>query len=318
MILSIIIPVYKVEKYIEKCLLSCLSQDISLKDYEIIVVNDGSPDKSSVIAQSVKSNYENVYVFNQKNKGLSVARNVGFEKSKGEYVWFVDGDDWIENNCLGRICNLLHDNPDILQLQYRLVYEDTMIIKDVPGCYIKGTNSGPEVIRQGGLPAPAQFCIYRSQFLRDNNLLFVPGIFHEDSEFKPRATYLANKVMSDMIVSYNYLQRTSGSITSHFKLKNGLDLIFVMNNLLKFIDDQKIAFSYRRSFYRMIGLNMNTLLAGLNRLNEVDKRFLIDEIYENKCLFRYMIFSNRFKYQIEGTLFFLNLKLGLKLYHLLK
>lgn len=317
MILSIIIPVYNVEKYIEKCLISCLNQDVPSKDYEIIVVNDGSLDNSDVIIHNIERLYSNIRVINQENRGLSIARNIGFQNSRGKYIWFVDSDDWIENNCLGRICNLLNANPDILQLQYRLVYEDSLITRDI-FCHIEGIKSGPDVIRKGGLPAPAQFSIYRSQFLRDNNLLFVPEIFHEDSEFKPRVTYLANKVMSDMVVSYNYLQRTSGSITSKFKLKNGLDIIFVMNNLLKFIDDKKITISYRRYFYRMIGLNMNTLLAGLVKLNEVDKRLLIDKLNKNKYLFKYMIFSNRLKYQIEGVLFFFNLKLGLKFYCLLK
>ena len=318
MILSIIIPVYNVEKYIEKCLLSCLNQDIPSEDYEIIVVNDGSPDNSDKIIQNIKKSYSNILVFNQKNKGLSEARNTGFKNSRGKYVWFIDSDDWIEKNCLGRIYNLLKINPDILQLQYRYVYEDTWLEKEIPIYRIKGIKSGPEVIRQGGLPAPAPFSIYRSQFLKDHDLAFVPGIYHEDSEFKPRVTYLAKRIISDTVVCYNYLQRTSGSITSNFRLKNGLDIIFVMNSLSRFTDNQKIPFKYRPSFYRKIGLNMNTLLAGLSRLNEKDKRILIDKLNMNKYLFRHMIFSDRLKYQVEGTLFLINLKFGLKLYHLLK
>lgn len=318
MILSIVIPVYNVEKYIEKCLFSCLSQDLPFNDYEIIVVNDGSLDNSRNLIQGIKDRYDNISIIDQENKGLSEARNTGFKKAKGKYVWFVDSDDWIEANCLGHICGYLNEDLDILQLQYRLVYENTGVEKEIPVCCIGGVKSGLQVIRQGGLPAPVQFSIFRSQFLKDNNLSFVPGIFHEDSEFKPRATYLANKITSDTVVCYNYLQRNSGSITSSFKLKNGLDIIFVMNSLLLFTKVQNIPFVYRRSFYRLMGLNMNTLLSGLFKLGDVERQILVDELYKNKSLFRYILFSNKLKYQMEGMLFSLNFKLGLNIYKLLK
>ena len=318
MILSIVIPVYNVEKYIEKCLFSCLNQDLPFNDYEIIVVNDGSLDNSRNLIQGIKDRYDNISIVDQENKGLSEARNTGFKKAKGKYVWFVDSDDWIEENCLGRICGYLNEDLDILQLQYRLVYENTGVEKEIPVCCIGGVKSGPQMIRQGGLPAPVQFSIFRSQFLKDNNLSFVPDIFHEDSEFKPRATYLANKITSDTVVCYNYLQRNSGSITSSFKLKNGLDIIFVMNSLLRFTKVQNIPFVYRRSFYRLMGLNMNTLLSGLFKLGDVERQILVDELYKNKSLFRYILFSNKLKYQMEGMLFSLNFKLGLNIYKLLK
>lgn len=94
--LSIIIPVYNVELYIEKCLQSCLSQDIPYDEYEIIVVNDGSPDGSLAIAESIAKTTTNMTIISQKNGGLSAARNTGMSVAKGEYIWFVDSDDWIE------------------------------------------------------------------------------------------------------------------------------------------------------------------------------------------------------------------------------
>ena len=97
--LSIIIPMYNVEPYIEKCLLSCLNQNIPHADYEIIVVNDGSPDGSLGIARRIASTVDNMLIVSQENGGLSAARNKGLSYAKGEYVWFVDSDDWIEENC---------------------------------------------------------------------------------------------------------------------------------------------------------------------------------------------------------------------------
>ena len=130
MMLSIIIPVYNVERYVEKCIRSCEMQDVT--DFELVVVNDGSTDNSLSIVEQVSKEYENIAIITQKNQGLSAARNAGLQVARGEYVWFVDSDDWIEPNCLGRITKKLKDGLDILQLQYRNAYEDASLNSDGP------------------------------------------------------------------------------------------------------------------------------------------------------------------------------------------
>ena len=123
--LSIVIPMYGVEKYIEKCLMSCIQQDSILGvEYEIICVNDGTKDRSAEIAKQIAANYKGVVVFDQENGGLSAARNTGLSFAQGEYVWFVDSDDWICENSIGRIIDKLVDDIDILQLQYRWAYDE--------------------------------------------------------------------------------------------------------------------------------------------------------------------------------------------------
>lgn len=317
--LSIVIPMYGVEKYIEKCLMSCINQDINLgHDYEIICINDGTKDKSAEIAKLIAANYDGVQVVDQVNGGLSAARNIGLSLAQGEYVWFVDSDDYIEENCLGRIVSYFKDKLDILQLQYRLVYEDETPSLDIKFCQIEGIKSGLEVVVQGGLPAPAQFSIYRSQFLKENNLEFVRGIYHEDTEFKPRVTYLAKKITSDTCISYNYLQRLSGSITSNFKLKNGLDLLKVINSLLAFAEQQNMANRYRKHLYRRIGMNMNSLLIGISQLCKGDKLVLIKELKNNMHVFDCMIQSGIPKYQMEGLFYKIHISLGLFLHHLIR
>ena len=124
MTLSIIIPVYKVEKYLRKCLDSCLHQNISKEDYEIICVNDGSPDNSAQILDEYAAKHPNIRVVTQTNQGLSMARNNGLAVAQGDYVWFIDSDDWIEENCLAGICSALKSNPDLLQLNHQLTFED--------------------------------------------------------------------------------------------------------------------------------------------------------------------------------------------------
>lgn len=315
MILSIVIPMFGVEKYIEKCLMSCINQDVEIGcDYEIICINDGTKDKSAEIAKQIAANYTGIVVVDQENGGLSVARNNGLEKAQGDYVWFVDSDDYIEENCLGRILSFFKNELDILQLQYRHVYEDETPPLDIKICKINGIKSGQEVTEQGGLPTPVQFSIYRTKFLRKHKLNFVKGIYHEDAEFKPRVTYLAKTITSDFHISYNYLQRLSGSITSGFKLKNGLDLLKVMNSLLAFVNQQKMPKRYSKHLYCRIGMIMNSLLNGMHQIFEEDKSILINELKKNKHIFDYIIQSGVIKYQIESFCFKVNISLGLFLH----
>ena len=314
--LSIIIPVYNVELYVEKCIRSCADQNFS--DFELVIVNDGSTDSSAAIVNQVAKDYNNITVIHQANQGLSAARNVGLKAARGEYIWFIDSDDWIEQNCLERICNKLKDDLDILHLQFRYVYNDPNLNYDGNKTVIDGVKSGKDVTLYGGLPAPVPFSIYRLDFLKDNKIEFTRGIYHEDSEFKPRATYLAQRIASDSEVSYNYLQRTSGSITSKFRLKNGLDILYVMNSLMDFADSQHMDKACRKVFNNNVGLDMNTLLLGYRQLAESDKTLLEKELLKQKRLFKAMIKCGNFKYRLEGLAFFLNVRLGLMLHQMIR
>ena len=108
--LSIIIPAYNVDQYLDRCIESCESQDIHQNDYEIIIVNDGSCDKSLNIANALANKYSNVNVISQENQGLSIARNTGMTLAKGNYIWFVDSDDYIVKNCVGSVLALCEKN----------------------------------------------------------------------------------------------------------------------------------------------------------------------------------------------------------------
>ncbi|MDH6343381.1 glycosyltransferase involved in cell wall biosynthesis [Parabacteroides sp. PFB2-12] len=175
--LSIIIPVYNVEAYLEECLNSCLEQDIPHADYEIIAINDGSPDGSLAILERYADKYPNITVLSQENKGLSATRNRGIEVAKGEYIWFIDSDDWIERNCLSST----------------LGFSEDMVMFD--GLYgAIGNNISKEIFKEVSLEKPhinficISPCVYlfKRTFLVDNNLKFIEGLFFEDTEFTPR------------------------------------------------------------------------------------------------------------------------------------
>lgn len=313
--LSIIIPVYNVEQYIGRCLQSCLCQpDVTAEEYELVVVNDGTKDRSMAIVEEMVGNRANVTVINQQNQGLSMARNAGLKAAKGEYVWFVDSDDWIEEDCLSGIIERLEQTKvDILQLQYRNVYTDGTP-SDEHYTTIKGVMPGKEWFVQNAYHAAVPFMVYRRELLMRNRLSFYPGIYHEDSEFKPKVVFFSEWCASYDKVAYNYFKGNAGSITAMLKLKNGIDLFTVMNSLYAFVEEHQVAGMYRRSFYTQIGAAMKTVLRTLDMVSREEADMLKQMMRDNRHLLRCLCRCNDIKMQLGGLLLCLNLNIGLKIY----
>jgi len=126
--LSIIVPVFNVEKFLEKCILSLVNQDIDCHVYEIIAINDGSTDSSSIILENLKQKISNLIIINQENKGLSGARNTGFNAAQGDYIICVDSDDYLLPNTLKHLLYLVKkNNLDILEFAALGVDENQQI-----------------------------------------------------------------------------------------------------------------------------------------------------------------------------------------------
>lgn len=282
--LSIIVPVYKVELYIEKCINSLVKQDVPYSDYEIIIVDDGSPDKSMDIVSQKFSDYDNIKIVKKENGGLSSARNAGFRQASGDYIWYVDSDDWIEENCLGNIFLEFQDSPDTIAL--------TSFIPegDWSHSYYNKTDI---TIRTGlGLCASshltaAQFYICRREFLENKNLHFFEGILHEDSEYTPRMLYLANSLKLYNTAVYHYLKR-EGSITNVVNPKRCYDYIVVCNHLIQF--NNTIVFEEdKKAFSNVIS---NALLELLALSRKADKK-------------TYDIISDYFRTEVNAVAFFI-------------
>ena len=129
-ILSIIVPVYNTEKYLETCLESLLNQDIDKSMYEIICINDGSTDGSLAILQEYAKNYDNIVLIDKENEGVSIARNVGIEKAQGDYIWFIDADDWVARQCLGVIKSEIEKyDPSVVQISFDWIKAEWRIEK---------------------------------------------------------------------------------------------------------------------------------------------------------------------------------------------
>lgn len=314
--LSIVIPVYNVEKYVEKCIRSCERQNVSPEDYEVIVVNDGSPDGSLAVVERVAADYTNIRVISQQNQGLSAARNTGIDVAKGEYIWFVDSDDWIAENCLGDIFKKLTDNLDLLQIGFELVYDDASLNKESELNEIDGITDGVTQTIKGGLYTPGPFVIHRRQYLNDNNLRFKEGIFHEDGEFRPRSILPAKKIASLNKVCYYYYQRNGDNIMSSFKEKNIKDIFGIMLGLMEMADKQSD--KVRIALYEKIGSFFNTLLNGLYHSKFTNFEAVKPYFKSNRILFNRIMKCNNLKYKIEAFLFLLNVDLGYLFYKIIK
>ena len=188
--LSIIIPMYNAEKYIGICLDSILGSNLLKEEYEIVIVNDGSQDKSPEIAQNYAAKYSNVTYLTQENQGQSTARNYGIKTCNGEYVWCVDADDAVEKDIIG-ILYLLKENPsiDILGIQLKDVDEDYTFICNSctqPSLPHNKIILGRDAIILGYKPSSVCALITSRKFIIDNELFFVVGITHQDVELSYR------------------------------------------------------------------------------------------------------------------------------------
>ncbi|RIV74386.1 glycosyltransferase family 2 protein [Flagellimonas aequoris] len=231
--LSIVVPVYNVEAYIEKCLRSVYNQDLSPVQFEVIVVNDGTKDKSLEICEVLQKEFTDLKIISQENKGLSGARNTGLSHAKGDYVWFVDSDDWLPANCLKQIVDTLKiKSPDLLWLGHSVVHNGEIIRTYIPAP-IDEPVAGDEFFAHHlqGLYYIWKF-IYSREFLSNNNLFFYEGLLYEDLEFTPRALEVAQRCITLTDSFYFYLMR-EGSIVNKVKAKNVENRFFILENHYK-------------------------------------------------------------------------------------
>lgn len=238
-ILSIVVPIYNVERYLHKCVDSLLNQD--LYNYEIILVDDGSPDACPRICDDYAAVHENIRVVHRENGGLSAARNSGIEVAQGEYIMFVDSDDYIEPNVLkGLLAQIERDNLDVLRFRLQYVNPQYEVYNPYKTDPFRG-NDYSEVPTDGVyfLNFRMSTACYACAFVIKRELLdgciFTPGIYFEDTDWTPRMLCRTKRVASTNTVVYNYLQR-EGSIT---KAVNRSKQQKVLDDKMRLIDEMQ-------------------------------------------------------------------------------
>lgn len=300
--LTIIVPMYKVELYVRECLKSILNQK---GDFEVIAVDDGSPDRSGEIAHNLAIHDSRLRVISQQNKGLSGARNEGLSKACGEYVWFIDSDDWIAPDSIKLITSKLEKySPEALHVCGADVIENKPQKIYSLAQYSSGYYSGITMIKEGSFHGVVQYTIYKRDFINKYNLRFFEGIYHEDTEFSPRAYYYLKKIIClDDIV---YLKRVNNnSITRTVNIKKNFDLIKVSESLRKFAsnleskDDRRLYMRLSANAFKLALSNESSLMSRESR-KELNRRCI-----EKKYLLKSFFESDRVLYKVHALLLYL-------------
>ena len=250
---SIVVPIYNVEKYLKQCIDSLLNQ--TLKDIEIILVDDGTPDLAGQIADEYASNYANVKVIHQKNAGLGPARNTGIKHASGEYVGFVDSDDWVDSKMYQKLYNLAIDNKaDIVVSGHCDVANDKIVkTKAHPlagNCYsdkkdlleIRNQIFGHAHTDAEIEAFPMSVCmsLYRNEYLKMNDLKF-ENVISEDTVFNLFAYKFANCIYFSNATDYFYRKEEQVSITNSFsekKLEQYKRFLLRINDIAMSEDDK--------------------------------------------------------------------------------
>ena len=224
-LISIIVPVYNVEDYLNRCIDSLVNQ--TYKNVEILLVDDGSPDNCPQMCDEWELKDFRIQVFHKENGGLSDARNYGIQKAKGEYILFVDSDDYLACDA----CQRLYEKAqgvDIVVGEATIYKPDGIVHRihtNLREDYIyTGTEYAKLAIQKGQWYAAACYNMYRRCFLIENNLFFKVGILHEDIEYLPRLFLAAKTVKYLHFEFYKYVIREN-SICSIKSEKHLQDLI---------------------------------------------------------------------------------------------
>jgi glycosyltransferase involved in cell wall biosynthesis len=270
--LSVIIPIYDVESYLERCLRSLEDQDISRDSYEVICINDGSTDNSRGIVIRMQKEFDNILLIDEDNQGVSRARNNGIDKASGKYVLFIDPDDYVDANSFGRILNNadMHD-AEVSFIGFRVLNEDGTTRKSVLNkIYESKIYQGTEayfIARGNGKTDPDRMwaVLFKTEFLNCNNLRFLPDVpYLEDGEFIARILCLTKRCIFD---SKSFYQRTtrSGSATNSrlfhtSKATHGF--LLAASNLKRFQTDQNLNEKQReflnRPVVKFVSLALNS------------------------------------------------------------
>ena len=239
--ISVIVPIYNVEKYLEKCLQSLKNQ--KFESYEVILVDDGSTDNSRKIAESYENSYRETFVLvSQENKGLSEARNTGMKYAKGKYICFVDSDDYVEESYLQELYKCIeNEDADLVFCAFRSVDEEGNTIRNIfeqkfdAGTIYTLKDRKDLLLTQNA----AWNKLSKKEIIVDNNLQFTQGACYEDLRFVKKYMLFASKFVYCNSVLYNYLIR-QGSIMNSMGSKRNIEIIDAIDEVIQFYKGRQI------------------------------------------------------------------------------
>lgn len=293
---SFIIPVYKVEDYLLQCVNSLTCQ--TYNNIEIILVDDGSPDGCPALCDYLATEDNRIRVIHKDNGGLSDARNEGLKASSGDYVIFVDSDDfWDNNNCLNQLVTELEDDEelDFLCYNFKKYYESTNKTIFAPSYsrFTLATRDKSECLyslaKQGIFPISACTKIIRRSFLIDNNLYFINGLISEDIPWFIDLISSSKKCRFVNIYAYNYRQNVTGSITNSFSEKKFNDRISIIKSESAKVENRDLTYKGKQGLYFFLAYEYTQFINSINRFEGSRQKEVIEDLAKYKWLLKYSI-----------------------------
>lgn len=280
--ISIIVPVYNTEKFLEKCLNSLINQ--TLKDIEIICINDGSTDKSLQILEKFANKDKRIQIINQTNSGLSVARNIGIKKAKGEYIGFVDSDDWVDLNFFEQLyINVKKYNADIgvagikrvrsYKWKYHIKLEKEEVIQDTNKKFKKCDVTEKCYVWNK---------IYKLSELQKLNINFEPNVYFEDRLFTAQVLINLKTLVTVPNTYYNYWTNPNSIVKTKSK-KKLKDSQYTKEKLMKYLKENNV--------------NLDHYYTQIKKFKFLGLTFLKIKYYKYK---KELIFLNQIKFQIKN------------------
>lgn len=309
---SIVVPVYNVEKYVEKCLISILRQ--TYKNFEVIIVDDGSTDGSYKIIKKVIDNDKRFKVYKKENGGLSDARNYGIKYVTGDYLLFVDSDDYVGEDLLLKLNNVLSKAQTDLVTFNSVVCDDLGNVinkRDITEYVNKDINLVIKELITRAFVEPAWLYCYRVEFWREHNFEYKKGMYHEDFGLTPLILLEAKTISSINYYGYFYVQR-EGSITK----------VCEYDKVLKKCDDFYTQyFDLVREFKKskdclkkdvLLSYMSECLILKLRGLNDEDYKKYVNLIRKNHAISRIKVYN--WKKFIKKIMALISPKLYIKLF----
>lgn len=289
--ITVIIPVYNIEDYITRCIESILNQ--SFKNFELLLINDGSTDGSGSICDKFANRDSRVKVFHQENKGVSAARNVGIQKARGKWIAFVDGDDWIEENSLEKLIDSYpSSNLDILVAKSfinngkkagneRYVFSPSLLGQAYNGVTV--------AIDKGYMRGSVCGVIYNRHFLISNEILFPVGLKNgEDSIFSRLCLLYANGVGFANVHFYNVFKR-DGSASRNWSFERTFHMVNNLNYINNYIASHLANLSSE-------SLNI------LDHLKFSNVSNIYNSLYHSFSIKNYIVLTKSLKKELKGKL----------------
>lgn len=285
-IISVIIPVYNAEKFLDRCINSLIHQ--TYNNLEIIIVNDGSTDNSLKLIKKYMNIDSRIILINKENSGVSASRNIGLEKSNGKYIMLLDADDWLNKDAIEILYKAISlYNVDVVRGNYRVIDENNNIVKKG-----KITNDMGKIVNKPKLLIPNY--IYNKDNLPCYSVLLLINSkykikFNEDISFMEDTIFyydMLNKVNTILMIPntiYNYYQNSSSRVNNPNNYKKNIEQILKVNKIMSNKEMKDIN--------KVNTKHITIILSLLNKIYIMDKKLyyhLIDELFMNKQ-FNYML-----------------------------